>query len=313
MNKNSRTENIIISWIIGILVLFLIVTPLLWLSNIEKFNWDLPIHYEAFGTFGDFWGGFIGTLVAILALWAVYKTYTQSQIQHKKQSAESTFFEILELHQTNVRRLEKIDPDIFERYASILKSLNSLVKRFKEENQKDWSILEIFKVSYLYFFYGTKGVKTMPLSLNDRITDQDIENLNLFFVNRNIDYAGSYLELGIYYRQLFQIIKYINECDFFSYKEKMSYIKIIRVRLNIYEQYFLFLNSMSTLGEPWEKGVNNKNDKLITKYNLLKNIPKEFPQLDGLDFRTEYDLIEYEYLGRWPNIPEREKWIKNYT
>jgi hypothetical protein len=76
------------------------------------------------------------------------------------------------------------------------------------------------------------------------------------------------------------------------------------VRLNIEEQYLLFLNSIISNGLDWEKGKDNLNDKLITKYNLLKNIPKEYKQIDDIDFKTIYPNVHYEFYG---SIKSRER------
>lgn len=310
MKKNK--DRIFISVIGTIIIIFLIITCFLWLANIEIFNWNLPIHYDAFGTFGDFWGGFIGTLVAILAAWYVFKTYRQSQEQHEKQLIESSFFEMLKVHQRNVDKLQEKDCDIFEDYTDILRSIYKSVKEFKESSVKSWSKEDTFKVAYLYFFYGMRNVKDAPPSFENRITSADIQEINAYFFSKNLEYAGCYLDLGIYFRQLFQMVSHINDSQVLSYKEKYNYIKNLRARLNINEQYLLFLNSMSTLGAPWEKGFDNKDNKLITKYNLLKNIPEEFPQIEDFDFRTEYNHIDYEYFGRWGN-PNRKQWSKYYT
>lgn len=76
----------------------------------------------------------------------------------------------------------------------------------------------------------------------------------------------------------------------------MQYIKSLRVRLNLEEQYLLFLNSLVSNGLDWEIGKKDPNQQLITKYNLLKNIPEEYPQINNVDFRVIYPNIQYEYL-----------------
>ncbi|MCC8144685.1 MAG: putative phage abortive infection protein [Tannerellaceae bacterium] len=48
------------------------------------------------------------------------------------------------------------------------------------------------------------------------------------------------MELGIYFRQLYQIVDFINEKTVLSKDEKYNYIRLLRVQLNIYEQYMLF-------------------------------------------------------------------------
>jgi hypothetical protein len=110
-------------------------------------------------------------------------------------------------------------------------------------------------------------------------------------------YNGAFADFGKYFRQLFQIVTYIDNKSILSYKDKEQYIKSLRVRLNIEEQYLLFLNSIVSNGLDWEKSKDKENEQLITKYNLLKNIPKEYIQIGGVDFKIIYPNVHYEYLG----------------
>ena len=95
-------------------------------------------------------------------------------------------------------------------------------------------------------------------------------------------YGGHQFRLGHYFRHMYQTIRYMNEQVDLSYKEKYGYIKLIRAQLSNYEQALLFFNSLSQLGRKWEMDAvvndsceyyNRADFELITKYNLIKNIP----------------------------------------
>ncbi len=114
-------------------------------------------------------------------------------------------------------------------------------------------------------------------------------------------YGGHQFRLGHYYRHLFQTVKYINEQEKLSYKQKYEYIKILRAQLSTYEQTILLLNSLSTMGYSWElipdinsdvKKYNSNDFNLITKYNLIKNISGD--TIFGLPFKIFYPEVEYE-------------------
>lgn len=114
-------------------------------------------------------------------------------------------------------------------------------------------------------------------------------------------YAGYQHCLGHYFRHLFQSVKYINEQNNINYKVKYSYLKILRAQLSTFEQMILFFNSLSQMGNAWEckpqinkdlKSYNKKDFELITKYNLIKNIPGN--QIYGIPFKDFYPNIEYE-------------------
>lgn len=115
-------------------------------------------------------------------------------------------------------------------------------------------------------------------------------------------YGGHQFRLGHYFRHLYQTVRYINERTDLSYTEKYGYIKILRAQLSNYEQAVLFFNSLSQVGRNWEmNAVPNKSChclksydfELITKYNLIKNIPL------GALLRVEplryYSHVEYEF------------------
>lgn len=301
--------------IIGISTFTIIVVYFLlkvWTWNRIPFNTNHSIDYNAFGTFGDFFGGFIGTLFAILGVIFVYFTYINQIDYQEKEQIESRFFELVKLHKDNVETLKKNDDNIFAIYIKNIVNFSIIIKKYCFLKNKKWLPKDQTKLGYLLFFYGT-----IDLSIENirgiNIQLEEIHELNKYIRSQGIKHDGSYEKFGIYFRQLFQIVNYINQKKVLSYKEKYDYIKTLRVNLNIEEQYLLFLNSLVSSGLNWEKefevkqqnrsnlfiffSKKNHNFKLITKYNLLKNIPKEFKPIEGIDFNVEYGNIFYEYLG----------------
>jgi hypothetical protein len=268
---------------------------ILWIWE-NPISCESPIDYDAFGTFGDFFGGVIGTLFAIAGVIYVYFTYMNQLEFQKKDQIESRFFELLKLHEKNVEELKNIDTDIFNLYIKNIKNFVSIIKKFKEEEKKNWDKENEVKLGYLYFFYGASEYTSERLK-DIPINTSEVKELNEYIKRKGIVYNGAFNDLGKYFRQLFQIVTYIDEKSELNYKEKLQYIKSLRVRLNIEEQYLLFLNSIVSNGLDWEKDKANENEQFITKYNLLKNIPKEYPQIEAIDFKTIYPNIHYEFNG----------------
>ena len=68
-----------------------------------------------------------------------------------------------------------------------------------------------------------------------------------------------------------------------------------------------FYNSLSVLGQDWEYSLNGAKRKLITKYNMIKNIPDDkygylrsfYP---GVKFEYHFQLFQiliiYDKMGR---------------
>lgn len=113
-------------------------------------------------------------------------------------------------------------------------------------------------------------------------------------------YGGHQFKLGHYYRHLFQSVKYIDEQELLSYKEKYEYLKTLRAQLSTPEQYLLFFNTISSMGRAWELNrlstIPNEhfNCYLITKYNFIKNIPDTY-YIDTVNIKDYYPLVQFEF------------------
>lgn len=127
-----------------------------------------------------------------------------------------------------------------------------------------------------------------------------------FYKNDYIKYyGGNQHRLGHYFRHLFQCVKYVNSQKQLTEKEKYFYAKTLRAQLSTYEQAVLFINSLSLMGMPWELipeyqksrivFVNKKrikNARLISKYNLIKNLPGN--NIFGIHYKNYYPNVKYE-------------------
>lgn len=118
-------------------------------------------------------------------------------------------------------------------------------------------------------------------------------------------YGGHQYKLGHYFRHLFQSFTFINEQENMSEDEKYFYAKTLRAQLSTAEQSLLFINSISYLGLVWDlaprmrkKNINFfqkkqlVNKRLITKYNLIKNLPSE--SIFGITYKDYYPDVDYE-------------------
>jgi hypothetical protein len=114
-------------------------------------------------------------------------------------------------------------------------------------------------------------------------------------------YTGHQHRLGHYFRHLFQSYKYLNYHTDLTKDEKYFYGKTLRAQLSTYEQALLFINSLSTFGMKWDltpeqnllaQGEDYQNCKLITRYNLVKNLPGY--HFFGLRYKAYYPNVKYE-------------------
>lgn len=156
----------------------------------------------------------------------------------------------------------------------------NITEIFSEKYQNDYlsSILN-------YFSNKPADIKTNPVSLekwkNMTVYTGEFKNPNESKFDRF--YNGQQTRLAHYFRQIYMIMNYIDNQKI-NDDEKREYGKNIRSLFSNHEQIIFFLNSISILGRDWELS-NIDNKKLISKYNLIKNIPK--------GYRKEYQVDEF--------------------
>lgn len=194
-----------------------------------------------------------------------------------------------------------------------IKLLNTYFGDSKGIKKDLLELLTKVNIVYLCIFYGVSNngkpilKQIFAKTYNPKSTNEIIEILsskaaewdNPSKKNPFKYYGGHQVRLGHYYRQYFMIANFVNKQTMINYETKYDYIKQLRAQLSTYEQFVFFLNSMSTLGRIWEiDAQKNKHTKqlidkrLITKYDLVKNIPTEF--IMNVEPRVIYPLVEYE-------------------
>lgn len=178
-------------------------------------------------------------------------------------------------------------------YASLKPKRNSQywvrwkrINNIPDETLKEKVIIDFFKTRNDTYVFNHDTFLYFNNQLNSSYYDDIYDKY----------YGGHQFRLGHYYRHLFQNLKYINDQLYFDYNEKYAYIKLLRVQLSNYEQIMLFLNSLSQIGRQLEISQNEINDQLITKYNLITNIPNK-TLFESIDIVNYYPLVEFETIN----------------
>ncbi len=285
--------------IIGILAVILIIASWYFTYSYLK---SLP--NEERGTFGDMFGSinalysglaFAGIIVTILLQRKELKlqreelsdTRKEFEIQNKTlrlQRFENTFFNLLSLHHQIV---DSIDLDI---------------EKEKRTKGGMFTIREAIEKGIEYERITLKGRDVFKEKYEEMLSGFDNEqNLNTNYLKF---YESVQTDFGHYFRNLYRIIKLVDETEFHTYLElgvssnatkysdlisyslpnhnsKYEYTSIIRAQLSDYELLWLFYNCLS------ENGIE-KFKPYIERYSLLKNMPKD---------KLHNDKIVKEYKG----------------
>ena len=251
------------------------------------------------GQYGDFIGGYIGTIFVLISVLLLYITLKNQRILFEQEKFEERFFELLKLHRENVNELSIAEKEGKKVFVILVREFREILNIVKEQvglTKLDYNKEKIINLAYLIFFYGlgpnsTRVLKSSLTGYDDSLIDVIIKKLSKIqkkLKNGHILFDGNQSRLGHYYRHLYQTITFIH------YKniqiDKYEYIKTLRSQLTNHEQALLFFNSLSKLGKTW------REENLIEAYRLIKNLPKNFidPHTE-INVKDVYPNLVFEY------------------
>lgn len=285
-----------------------------------------PIDTEVWSHYAGVISGIVGTTFSLVGVLFLIINLSEQRRISSRQQVETRFFELVQLHRDNVKEFEskgKTGRTVFIEIKDEFHELFDLVQKSYTYKDSSKSITEWEKdcvqISYLITFFGVNNSSTNYLKrlVREIITaPQSQSKFERFCLNRLIkrhqqqkkkneqnrnksylEYDGHQSRLGHYFRHLFQTVTYINEqpTTLFSYWDKYAYIKTLRAQLSTHEQALFLYNSISPLGYPWELDpeIADENRKLITKYNLVKNLPEGFTR--DINPKTYFPDIFFEF------------------
>ena len=245
--------------------------------------------------------------LTFFAFWVQFKFNKRQKLDIERERFETKFFEMIKIHRENINEISIKNGLIKNRKAFIhmfnefkygyyLINHINLHNKNTIENYQVFSEEQLSNLAYLVFFYGV-GPNSSDLSLslikesNEKILlkqfiskiesirssnwQKDTLEINTYKATNDIyrynpkykPFGGHMTRLGHYYRNLFQIISFVDSQPDDIIENKYDYIKILRSQISSYEQLLLFYNSLSILGKPWW------NNNYLIRYKLLRNIP----------------------------------------
>lgn len=282
------------------------------------------IDTEIFSSYGTLVAGTSGVFFSLAGVFLLIATlntqskaiqeqqtnFNKQQLNFDKQLFESKFFDLLKIHRENSNDMELKDRKGKKVFLTLIRELKDCMLIIDATNEllpKKWNDREKVNIAYLCFFFGAVGETSEKiLSTNFPEYAESFSTIFELFktsqagIKKDHYYShkpfeGHQARLGHYFRHLYQTVKFVDEQkkELLSYNEKYAYIKILRAQLSTQEQAFLFFNSLSDIGSTWEKGFGiHENKQLITKYNLVKNIPTGYTLDIGV--RKYYPYVKFE-------------------
>ena len=215
---------------------------------------EFPIDYNAWGTFGDFIGGLLGTAIAGYALILMIRTL-QKQIDSNLKIEESN---IKVLEETILQREEMaLQTEVAKRqlfdsqFNVFLRQYQDALDAYESPNGKSKGVKRVEEIVRNYrlrpFDYKTTYMKRCK-SAASRFDE-------LYVRNRHY--------MSVHLRTLYQVFKFISNADI-DEETRLQYAKVVRGQLSDPEMFLIRYNCYSYYGRKMQKYCN--------QYNLLKHV-----------------------------------------
>ena len=257
------------------------------------------------GQMGDSYGIFNALFSGLAFLGVIATLYIQSR-DNKKRKVVEQFYQMLDVQQkvideinvSQVRKPRQGEPIsqvkgrmAFAEFKIQMKNLVIAIKEVSQKNGFDFTDIEIADIAYAVFFYGSS--KTWKPFMMDYLKDYpETEHLVDAIIARLESEKRFYLSrpnhnyLSVYFRNMYNVIKLIDNSELIDIEEKNEYVKILRSQLSNAELYILFFNLISRFGKKW---IDND---YINKYQLIQNLPPKY--CDGYNPKDYFSEIRFE-------------------
>lgn len=289
-------------------IVALVAVPFILFDSIY-FNTGLRIDAELAAKFGDFFGGFVGTVFSITSTLLLIYTLLAQYIESSKNSTRDRFFKMLDFHNDNVRglripSLETAKLNFIEEGRRAFVVYKIQLKRLLESVSEVNSVLNAnltdaqkIDIAYICFYYGQSDTwinfikeKISLHPCGDVVAQMMLDKVNAcpgLKLGRT-----NQTELSSYFRNMYNAIKIVDGDKFLTEKEKSDLIKIYRAQISNPELYVLFFNLVSRFGKKWIERA------YIERYGVLTNLPRSY--CDGYDPSVFFDIqFEEDEIGPW--------------
>lgn len=270
-NEINDTEKLLSKfkkYSIGFIALCIVAIVFFVWQQWKTFSCAEPILNDVFGTFGDFVGGFIGTLIALYTAYLLVHTLS-NQIDTNR-SVKKTNDNVIKTNESVIKTNEKLisqtELQIFDnRFSTLLDLYKNAIESYDGENEiKGRSVFE-----HIVDEFKTKGLDNKT-EYKRRAIVASSEYNKLYVQNRK--------NFSVHFRVLYLLSKLTAE-EKMHEEYKVSYAKTIRGQLSDGEMLILRYNCFLPYGKKMRTYVN--------KFNLIKHLPIT----NLLEFTSWRDLL----------------------
>lgn len=268
MTDNNQESEIIskgLFWGIIITCILIFGAMIILFSLNREFDNEYPIDNGLFGTYGDFIGGVVGTIVAFYSAFLLVKTL---------QSQENVNQSVIETNnQISIASGKEL-------YNTLLEVFNNKFERFMTCYQNAIDNYVIEKSNEV--LTGRKAFEKIASEFinNDFTNNNDYLRRTQSAISEYVDfYSNNRLYLAVHFRMLYLLTSLVSTSGLET-NDKVLYAKLIRGQLSESEMTMLRYNCHSEYGVKMQKYCN--------EFNLIKHLPV----MQLLEFKMHYNILK---------------------
>lgn len=266
-DNNQESEIISKGLFLGIIITCILISGamIILFSLNRHFDNEYPVDNGLFGTYGDFIGGVVGTIVAFYSAFLLVKTL---------QSQENVNQSVIETNnQISIASGKEL-------YNTLLEVFNNKFERFMTcyQNAIDNYVLE----KNNEVLTGRKAFEKIASEFinNDFTNNNDYLRRTQSAISEYMDfYSNNRLYLAVHFRMLYLLTSLVSTSGLET-NDKVLYAKLIRGQLSESEMTMLRYNCHSEYGVKMQKYCN--------EFNLIKHLPV----MQLLEFKMHYNLLK---------------------
>ncbi len=223
--------------------------------------WNKSFNEQVFGTFGDFVGGFIGTIVAFVTMVLLIRTL-QNQIEVNgnviitNNDMVATNKDVVEtnrkLIETAQQQIRQTDVQLFDsKFNAYMKAYQDAILSYQQAELIGREYIDVIVDNYRENGFHSE-LQYIPRS------DAAVKSFGEF-------YAKNRTALSVHMRTLYLLMKVIGEEPTISEDIRVHYAKLVRGQLSESEMFLMRYNCYTTYGYNMRLYVN--------RFNMLKHLP----------------------------------------
>lgn len=300
MYKYLKAKLILKFAIFLVIIIIPLIVFFLWQENLTI---NEKISHDKFGTFGDFFGGIVGSIWSLCGIVLFYLAL-KSQRKDLKNNRKAVNKQIESLS-VQIEEFQLQKEELKETRKVFIEQARTLKQQRFESTF--FSLLDLYNKIILNFNQNNKDFfKNLRIEFNNQVNSYtNITHeialkhyIEIFYTNKD--------ELNSYFRTIYRILSFIDNSNL-EEKEKTLYVKILRALLSENELLFIYYNAETKNGK--------KFYPLILKYNLLKHLSalsklefKYFLALNSINTIHQFNNDIFEFINNF--IDELNKRIK---